>query len=402
MVNAAAVRPRIIYSCFTKIGASGLGLDAFELLRGIHARGALVKGVFYGNHQREIPRDRLRLIRFHPYHLFSNLSSRYYYPLKRIHLDRVTSSVIRREGCDVFHGWSTECLRSIEAAHAVGAVAFVERASLHPKVSMDLLEEEYDRFGIRRRAVRVDGPLARIDAVSRSLTVGIEEIERADRVIVQSPYAAETFVAQGVPRDKLVVIPRAVDPVRFTPPASKPRDVFRALFVGQLCLRKGLPYLLRAWSALRLRDAELLLAGPVHDDVKPLLAKLNDPSVRYVGWKDDPSALYRSGSVLVLPSLVEGSAKVTYEAMACGLPVIVTPNAGAVARDRHEGFVVPIRDDGAIKDALLALYENPDLIESYGRAARLAVESYTWEHHRRLMWEVYERAWRPRTQDRPT
>lgn len=393
-MNHAAVRPRIIYSCFTKIGASGLGLDAFELLRGIHARGALVKGVFYGNHQREIPWDRLRLIRFHPYHLFSNLSSRYYYPLKRIHLDRVTSSVIRREGCDVFHGWSTESLRSIEAAHAVGAVAFVERASLHPKVSMDLLEEEYDRFGIKRRPVRLDGLLATIDAVSRSLTVGIEEFARADRIIVQSPYAVETFVQQGVLRGKIVMVPRAVDIHRFTPPSDREQDrTFRALFVGQLCLRKGLPYLLRAWTALRLRDAELVLLGPLHDDVKALMAGLSDPSVKHVPWSDDTAAFYRRASVLVLPSLVEGSAKVTYEAMACGVPVIVTPNAGAVARDRQDGFVVPIRDDGAIKEALLTLYENRDLGRAYGRAARKTVEMYSWDYHRDVMWEAYQQTY---------
>jgi glycosyltransferase involved in cell wall biosynthesis len=336
-VTDATTRPRIIYSCFTKIGASGLGLDALELLKGIHARGALVKGVFYGSRQSEIPRDRLRLIRFHPYHLFSNFSSRYYYPLKRIHLDRVTSSVIRREGCDVFHGWSTESLRSIEAAHAVGAVAFVERASLHPKVSMDLLEEEYDRFGIERRPVRLDGLLAGFDAVSRSLTVGLEEIANADRVIVQSPYAVETFVAQGVPREKLVVVPRAVDVGRFNVPPRRDDDrTLRVRFVGQLCLRKGLPYLLRAWTALRLRDAELILLGPLHDDVKSVLAKVTDPSIKHVPWSDNTAAFYRRASVLVLPSLVEGSAKVTYEAMACGVPVIVTPNAGAVARDRRE------------------------------------------------------------------
>ncbi|MEW6683052.1 MAG: glycosyltransferase family 4 protein [Nitrospirota bacterium] len=390
----ATTHPRIIYSCFTKIGASGLGLDALELLKGIHARGALVKGVFYGSRQNEIPKDRLRLIRFHPYHLFSNFSSRYYYPLKRIHLDRVTSSVIRREGCDVFHGWSTESIRSIEAAHEVGAVAFVERASLHPKVSMDLLEEEYDRFGIQRRPVRLNGLLATIDAVSRSLTVGLEEIDRADRVIVQSPYAVETFVAQGVPREKLVVVPRAVDTNRFTPPSTRERDrTFRALFAGQLCLRKGLPYLLRAWTALRLRDAELTLLGPLHDDVKALLAKVTDPSIKHVPWSDDTTSFYRRASVLVLPSLVEGSAKVTYEAMACGVPVIVTPNAGAVARDRQEGFVVPIRDDGAIKEALLALYENRDLVRAYGQAARKTVETYSWDHHRDVMWKAYRHAY---------
>jgi glycosyltransferase involved in cell wall biosynthesis len=392
-VTDATTRPRIIYSCFTKIGASGLGLDALELLKGIHAHGALVKGVFYGSRQNDIPKDRLRLIRFHPYQVFSNFSSRYYYPLKRIHLDRVASAVIRREGCDVFHGWSTESIRSIEAAHEVGAVAFVERASLHPKVSMDLLEEEYDRFGIQRRPVRLHGLLATIDAVSRSLTVGLEEFVRADRIIVQSPYAVETFVQQGVPREKLVVVPRAVDISRFTPPSSREQDrTFRALFAGQLCLRKGLPYLLRAWTALRLRDAELILLGPLHDDVKSVLAKVTDPSVKHVPWSDNTADFYRRASVLVLPSLVEGSAKVTYEAMACGVPVIVTPNTGAVARDRQEGFVVPIRDDGAIKEALLTLYENRDLGDAYGRTGRKTVEKYSWDYHREVMWEAYQQA----------
>lgn len=389
----SGLRPRIIYSCFTKIGASGLGVDTLELLRGLHGRGALVKGVFYGSRQSEIPPERLHLIRFHPYQIFSNFSSRYYYPLKRIHLDGVTARVIRREGCDIFHGWTTESLQSIDAAHEVGALAFVERPSLHPKVAMALLEEEYERFGVRRPAIRLDGPLARIDARSRDLTAGMEEFERADRIIVQSPYAAETFVQQGMPREKLVVVPRAVDTSRFTPAAPNTDSMFRALFVGQLCLRKGLPYLLRAWSALRLRQAQLVLVGPLHDDVKPLMQKLDDPTVVHVPWSDDTAAHYRRASVFVLPSLVEGSAKVTYEAMACGVPVIVTPNAGAVARDRQEGFVVPIRDEGAIKEALLTLYENGELRDAYGRSARKRAEAYTWDDHRELMWEIYQRAY---------
>ena len=399
--GSAPVAPRIIYSCFTRIGASGLGLEAWELLKGLDARGALVKGVFYGNRQRDIPAARLHIIRVHPFHLFSNFSSLYYYPLKRIYLDFVTSRIIEREGCDIFHGWTTESLRSIDAVQRIGGMAFLERPSLHPLETRALLDEEYERFGVPLGRPPVHGWLSRIEARARELTVGVEEIARADRIIIQSPYAAESFLQHGVPKHKLAVIPRAVDTDHFRPPDHPPTDrTFRALFVGQLCLRKGIPYLLRAWTALRLRNAELVLLGPLHDDVKPLLAKLDDPSVRHVPWSDDTKAFYRGASVFVLPSLVEGSAKVTYEAMACGLPVIVTPNAGSVARDRQEGFVVPIRDEGKIKDALLTLYENRELIVSYGRAARLAVEPYTWEHHRRIMWELYESAWRSHTQER--
>lgn len=384
--------PRIIYSCFTKVGASGLGIDTFELLKGIHAQGALVKGVFYGNRQREIPPERLHLIRLHPVYPFSNLSSRYYYPLKRMYLDRVTARVIRQEGCDIFHGWSTESLRSIEAAHEVGGIAFVERPSLHPRVATALLEEEYERFGVRR-ARPLTGWLARVDAVARDLTVGIEEIERADRIVVESTFAAETFRDQGVDMRKVIVAPRAVDTKRFVPgEADLDAGVFRVVFVGQVCLRKGVPYLLRAWSALRLPRAELWFVGPTHDDVKPVLRQFDDPSIKYVSWSDDPVRLYQSASAFVLPSLVEGSAKVTYEAMACGLPVVVTPNAGSVARDGKEGYVVPIRDDEALQQKLLLLYQQPELRRQLGAAGRRLVQDYTWDHHRATMWAAYQQA----------
>ena len=385
-------RLRVVYSCFTRIGASGLGVDTLEILKGVHAHGALTKGVFYGSRQQDIPLDRLHLIRLHPFQIFSNLSSRYYYPLKRMYLDTVTARVIRHEGCDIFHGWSTESLRSIDAAHAVGGIAFVERPSLHPRVAATLLEEEYERFGVRR-ARSLKGRWARFDAVARDLTVGVEEIERADRIVVQSSFAVETFRDQGVDMRKVIVAPRAVDTKRFVPgEANLDAGVFRVLFVGQACLRKGVPYLLRAWSALRLPRAELWFVGPTHDDVKPVLRQFDDPSVKYVSWSDDPVRLYQSASVFVLPSLVEGSAKVTYEAMACGLPVVVTPNAGSVARDGKEGYVVPIRDDEALQQKLLLLYQQPELRRQLGAAGRRLVQNYTWDHHRATMWAAYQQA----------
>ena len=81
----------------------------------------------------------------------------------------------------------------------------------------------------------------------------------------------------------------------------------------------------------------------------------------------------------------------TYEAMACGLPVIVTPNAGSVARDGEHGIVVPVRDKETLKQAILILYENRELREELGRKARIHIERYTWDAHRRLLLELYER-----------
>jgi len=93
-------------------------------------------------------------------------------------------------------------------------------------------------------------------------------------------------------------------------------------------------------------------------------------------------ALYQQSSVLVLPSIEEGFGVVIAEAMACGVPVIATPNTAApdLIRDGVDGFIVPIRDVGALTDRLLALRNQPDLRQEMGMAARERIRAFSWQH----------------------
>jgi glycosyltransferase involved in cell wall biosynthesis len=67
--------------------------------------------------------------------------------------------------------------------------------------------------------------------------------------------------------------------------------------------------------------------------------------------------LYAWADVFLLPSICEGSAMVTYEALSWGLPVITTHNAGSIVRDTVDGWLVPIRDSEAIAKKLLIIFE---------------------------------------------
>ena len=383
---------KIVYSCFTTLGAGGLGLVSFETVRAIYHRQALQRGIFYGNKQSEIPKDYLRIIRLQPFQIFSSLPARYYYPLKRIYLDWVTSRIVRREGCDVFHGWTTESLQSLKAAQDVGAIGFVERPAPHPRFSQALMDEEYELQGVSRPGRSVPRFLTRIEASHRDRTVAVEEFALANRIIVQSEFCRESFLKEGIPKEKLVVIPRAVDTDRFVP-GPESDEPFRVLFVGQLCFRKGVHYLLEAWDRLKLDRAELWLVGNVHDEVRRLLGRYaSRSSIRVFGHAPDPTKLFQQASVFVLPSIVEGSAKVTYEAMACGVPVVVTPNAGSVARDGEEGYIVPVRDTVALADRIQRLYEDRDHRRTMGLKARRLMTTHTWSDFRRRMFSAYEEA----------
>jgi glycosyltransferase involved in cell wall biosynthesis len=391
---------RVVYSIPTRIGASGLGVDSFEALKGIYARGYLGRAVAYGNRQKEIPSSLIRSLGIGPYKIFSNLPSRYYYPMKMKALDRVAVRVLR-EGADLFHGWSSSSLRSLRYCREEGITSFMENPGPHFRYVEEIIGAEYDSLGIRWKKAPEFFP--RFFGLGPDYKQG--EYEAAQYLILESEFTRDTFLAQGLPANKLFVLPRGVDTVRFRPPEGpRPDRPFRVVFFGPIGVRKGARYLLEAWSKLKLRNAELVMLGSMQDDVRTIIERFTaaDPTIRLMGFVKDYVRFYHESSVFVLPSLSEGSAKVTYEAMACGLPVIVTPNAGSVARDGEDGFLIPPRDSDALQEKLLKLYEDRGTRETMGRNARKRIEMFTWDAHRERLLELYGKGYRSEpAPDRP-
>ena len=211
-----------------------------------------------------------------------------------------------------------------------------------------------------------------------------EEIRLADAVLVGSTYAADSFVDEGIPRSRMKVVPYGVDLRTFTPPTDAERarrdgKRFEAIFSGQMTQRKGLSYLLEGWRRFARADARLTLVGQPVGDPRALApyAEL----FRHVPHRTRPelARLYGASDVFVFPTLLEGMGLVVLEAMACGLPVIVTANGpGDVVRDGVDGFVIPTRDPEAIAERLETLYRDPALREEMGRNASRRAAEFGW------------------------
>ncbi len=264
--------------------------------------------------------------------------------------DRWVASQLRP--CDVLVANESNGRHSYQRARKLGAKLVCNCGQGHVEFVRETLQEEYRRW---------DAHFPDYDR--RSLEKRLQEYGEADLITVLSNFAQNTFLDRGVPQLKLAVVRPAADLSRFH--SSPKRDrIFRVLFVGTLGIRKGLGYLLEALSDLRLSDFELLLIGGLSAEAKSLLARFRDRvPFRVIGFvpRTQLYRYYSQGSVLVLPSLVEGLAGVMAQAMACGLPVIATPNAGAADLYAHgvEGCIVPTRDVAAIREKVLLLYENP-------------------------------------------
>jgi glycosyltransferase involved in cell wall biosynthesis len=101
---------------------------------------------------------------------------------------------------------------------------------------------------------------------------------------------------------------------------------------------------------------------------------------------------YSSASVFVLPSLSDAQPLACLEAMACGLPVIVTENTGTqeIIREGKDGFVIPIRDVDALKDKISILYQDEDLRNNMSRAVRERVQEFTWGRYGEGLIAIYQ------------
>ena len=382
------MEPGIVYASAAALGGVGVSEVVGHAVDAAYQAGLLQQVVVFRNRQNCVPDRMVKTVRFQPFKLLSWLPARYYYSMRRDTLDRAAARYVRRRGAALVHGWTNECLTTMEAARQTGAVAVVERNFCHPRQSLEIMAAEYAGRGVPWPPP--PQPWLRFwDHWTREQTRALEEFALADYILVPSQFAYETFINQGHAPEKLVLIPRGVDVHRFQP-GLPPEDVFRVLFVGLLGFRKGVPYLLEAWERLGLKDAELVLVGSVHDEIRPILRAYEHlPNLKIVGFHPDPAALFAQSTVFCFPSLDEGSAKVTYEALAAGLPLITTPEAGSVARDGREGIIIPPRQVEPLMAALERLYRNRAEVREMSQQARRRALDFTWDHYRRHLVDFY-------------
>jgi glycosyltransferase involved in cell wall biosynthesis len=215
------------------------------------------------------------------------------------------------------------------------------------------------------------------------------EISLADRVLTYSDFHSDGVVARGVPREKIVQIPLWTDPEFWIPPAvpRAPGRPLKVLFAGGINLRKGVPFLIDAVRTLA-PHAHLTLVGGLDPDAVPCLAGAEAfTTILSPVSKQGLRAIYQDHDVLVLPSLGDSFGFVAMEAMACGLPAILTTHCGAPLPDPT--WRVPVMDAPAIATALTRYLDDPAALVHDRLRAREFAARYTPKRYRDAIGEVF-------------
>ena len=206
------------------------------------------------------------------------------------------------------------------------------------------------------------------------------------RIVVNSPWARECIVKAGIPPEKLVTVPLHFDQPagnhvrrREIPAKFSSEDPLRVLFLGQICLRKGVGRLFDAVRALRNEPVEFWCAGPATVNIPNDIAA--SPRFKYFGIvnRDRVGEYYAESDVFILPTLSDGFAITQLEAQSFGLPIIASSRCGPVVKHGVNGLILSEPSAEAICETIRQLLLDPQRLgemRAHSRIGSPPIEDY--------------------------
>jgi glycosyltransferase involved in cell wall biosynthesis len=289
--------------------------------------------------------------------------------LEALFLDVATKAEFRRSSAYIFPDAALETIRRLKRACIP---IFREMINCHRGTAKTILDDAYKRLG--------EAP--RHGITEQSVALEQAALESIDYIFCPNPIVEASLLENNLQPSKLLKASYGWDPARFSGSERllDSHEGLTAVFVGNICVRKGAHLLLDYWAQSGVRG-RLVMAGSMEPIIKEKCdERLGRNDVVVLDYVRNVGALYRSADVFVFPTLEEGGPQVTYEACGCGLPVITTPmGAGRIVRDNHEGFVIdPYHRDGWIS-ALRVLAEDVNRRRIMANAALERARHFVWD-----------------------
>lgn len=197
-------------------------------------------------------------------------------------------------------------------------------------------------------------------------------------------------------KKEIKIIPNGVDTSFFVPESGKCSDVIEVLFVSRLIERKGLQYILPDWHKVSEKSGRrvhltIVGDGPYKETLQKIAEDHNlETQVYFAGQKDKSEIVkyYQKADVFILPSKKEGMPNVVLEAMACGLPVVMTPCQGSEELIDQNGSIVEIGD---FVEQVAEICRDDLLRERQGKKSlERAVNEFSWKKTAGAYLEILE------------
>src|SRR5438270_5555235 len=240
---------------------------------------------------------------------------------------------VRREGKGaivwLWPGASIGLQRDLKSA---GAIVIREMINTHDGTGRRILDAEYARLGLPPSHGVTEEKQRR----------EIEQLALNDFIVSPSESVDDSLLEWGISEDRIIRSTFGWTPEDFVRPThpKSPRHRIKALFVGNIGIRKGIHLALAAWDRAGI-DGTFYIVGKEDDEAGPLLAPYRGrPDIRFIPFTRDLASLYHAADFMFFPTLEEGAPLVCYQAAGCGLPILTGPMGRArIVEHGVTGFI---------------------------------------------------------------
>lgn len=303
--------------------------------------------------------------------------------------DQRGAQSVARGGYDIVHLWPTGPGRTAAAARERGIAVVREAPNTHTEYAWKVVAEEVATLGLQGEVDTAH------TANARRLEMERADWTQATGILAPSEFVARTFRDAGFADDRVLRHQYGFRPgSRVARPRSRASTPLRAVYVGLGEPRKGLHYALDAWLRSEAsREGTFTVVGRMLPAYEALLAdRLAHPSVRVIGFSHQVEAALAASDVLLLPTIEEGSALVTYEAQGMGCVPLVSTASGALMEDGVHGLFHEPRDVDALVAQLDLLSRDRTVLARMSAAAIDHVPALTWDAAAEKLVSCYETA----------
>ncbi len=337
---------KLTLACTASYGSGGLGQHFTQIVESARQQDKLDSYYSLGilsddpaGHLIQLPQ--LRLLPYTPF----RYSPGWLNHLNNEFFDRTVAAQLLP--ADTFEGFGGQSLYCFRKARRLGYQTLIlQAANSHVHNVLHQHQKAIQRFGLETSWLN-----------TAQIQKTLQEYQLADVIYIASEYSRQSFLAAGFNASQLKRIYLQVSP-RFKPSVKRPDDgIFRIVYVGSVTVMKGVPVLLEAFSRLPGKDVQLTLVGGwatrgMRRYIQSWLAR--DSRIQIA--PGDPLPHLQQANVCVHPTYEDGFAYAPMEALACGVPVIVTEDTGMkeYVQEGVNGYIVPTGDWEAILERLQA------------------------------------------------
>lgn len=294
-------------------------------------------------------------------------------------LDANTSRKISIHSSKFIHSYEDCASNTFNRAKELGIQCSYELPIAYWATGRRILAEEAERYP------EWEPTLETTRESEEKLQLKEEELKLADRITCPSQFVLDSL-PQEIREGKRCQISPFGSPASFRtdyPPHSKKSRKFKILFVGSMSQRKGLADLFSTMKLLKNEPVELSVLGQPSMPKEFYRKQYSDFEYFPPCSNDKVRDVMSFHDALVLPSLIEGRALVQQEALSCGLPIIVTANAGGedLIDDGETGYIVPIRSPQHIADKIISMMQSRIPTDERKILCEKKAASITWKNY---------------------